>query len=160
MDITSLWLLAVSTVSILTYLTVVVIKFGIQPSISESYYRWHRNVNIIFTLALWAFAMPIILVSTSGFLFFAGSFICVVGTAQNFKNPFEGKAHAVSAIVGISLGMASLIIDYHNWVAPIIFATFSIFAYLVKIKNLTWWVEVAALICIETSLFKHYITLT
>ena len=156
---TSLIFLSASALSMLIYLSYVVLTWGIQPSISESYYRWPKNINFIFTLALWFFAIPIIIVATNGFLFFAGTFICVVGASQNFHEPFTGKTHVISAGLGIGLGMIALIINYNNWVSPSIFGLIALVMYLLKIKNLTWWAEIAALICIEISLFRYFLTI-
>jgi hypothetical protein len=156
---TSLILLLISFLSILSYLITVFIIYGWQSSISESYYRWPKEINFIFTIAIWLFAIPIVIAAESGILFFAGSFICVVGAAENFHNPFIRRYHVAAAIIGIGLGMMSIIIDYNNWISPAIFGVSLLIMYFLKFKNLTLWAEIAALICVEASLFTHFISL-
>lgn len=151
--------LKVSLASISAYITYVLLKYGIQPSISDSYYALSKKTKFLFTLALWSFAIPIVIISNNGFLFFSGSFICVVAAAQNFKDKFVGKVHYASAVIGILLGMLALVISYNMYLFPLLFVIISVILKLLKTKNLTWWVEITAITCIYLSLFKYYLTL-
>ena len=140
-------LLSISTGIFVAYVIFVMIKFGIQKSISESYYRFPNSMRFIFTLALWGFAIPIIMlggISESVLLFLAGGFIVLVGAAPAFKGLLmEYKAHMLGAYTGILLGLTSLIVDFGSWE---IVAIAVVLAILLKIfsKNYIWWIEILA----------------
>jgi ABC-type uncharacterized transport system permease subunit len=106
-----------------------------------------------FTLAIFGTGIPITIYAESGLLFFAGAFIAAVGSAPAFRQELQGKVHVVCAIGGIVLGLLACIFNYHNWIAPVIFAVFFAIFTLLHIKNKTWWIEIAAYICILTVLF-------
>ena len=59
-------------------------RYGIQKSISDSYYKLKNN-NYLFTLVLWGFSVPIMIIGETGLMFFAGAFICFTGAQQTLK---------------------------------------------------------------------------
>ena len=144
-------LLYTSPTIFFTYLTLITIRYGILPSISDSYYNMKHPAW--FTLAMFGTGLPIAFYAESGLLFFAGAFIAAVGSAPAFRKELQGKVHVVCAIGGIILGLMACIFNYNNWIAPLIFIVFFIIATLTKLRNRTWWIEIAAYICILTVLF-------
>jgi len=150
-------LLSISAVIFVSYITFIVAKYGVQPSISASYYCLPRNFNFVFTLFIGGFIFPILFVATTGLLIFAGAFIMVIGAAQDFLNDTQRKVHYYSAAAGITLGMASMIIDYHIWIIPAASIFLSALVFFLKLKNTTWWIEHLVFIGILSSLFVHYL---
>ena len=144
-------LLITATIIFTSYVIYVWCKFGVLPSISDSFYK--NNEKPLFTLAMFGTGLPITIYAEFGLLFFAGAFICLVGAAAAFREDLTAKAHVVGAIGGIILGLLSCLIDYHNWILPAIFINFAGLATVFKLKNITWWVEITALICIVITLF-------
>lgn len=152
-DSANLILLTFSSVLFIVYVSVIWIKFGIRPSLSESYYVLGKNRNFLFTLFWWFFMIPVMFVSSTPLIFFAGAGICFVGASPSFRNRLEGKIHTISAALGIFFSMLSLVIDFNYWIAAILFLLISLFIVLLKIKNRTWWIEITAMIVFLVSLF-------
>jgi hypothetical protein len=146
-------LLLISTIIFISYNGFITIKYGILPSISESFYRLPERYNFLFTLALWGFAFPITMVASSGLLFFAGGFICFVGAAQHFKEKFEGKYHYAFALIGVVLGILSLYFEYRTPITATAIVLLTTFYNLMNFKNKTLWTEYTAYLLILLSLF-------
>lgn len=126
----------------ISYILYVYFKFGILPSISDSYYK--ENNKALFTLFIWSIAIPLMIIGNSGLMFFAGSFLAFVGAAPAFREELEGKIHVIGAVGGIAFGFASMILDSHQYILPAIMVIFTLFFTLRKIKNHTWWIEIMA----------------
>lgn len=152
----NIYLLLFSFLIFTSYLTVVVIKFGVLPSISDSYYYFEKQkLGFIFTLFCWLFSFPLIFSATTGLLFFAGSGILFVGAAPNFKLKSEGDVHTIAAISGIVLGMLSLVFDFNIYIGVGIFGIITLIFKIFRMKNKTWWIEIAAFIIILISLLVY-----
>jgi hypothetical protein len=128
-----------------TYTIVISLKYGVQKSISESYYRLSDKAKPWFTLTLWGFAIPIMIISETGLMFFATGGICFVAVAANFKGwVTERNVHMVGALGGIFLAMLSMIIDFNLWYIPSLFVAIITIISLTDIKNKLWWIETSA----------------
>lgn len=148
------------------YLSFIIGKYGILPSISESYYRLPKSINFLFTLFCWGFALPAVIIGvdlTDNFLMFlAGSGIMFVGAAAAFKETLTKNVHMIGAAVGIICAQLSTAFDFHMYYVNVIFVVLSLAIllgkYLGKIKNYVWWIEILAfiLLCyvLGTQLFK------
>ena len=140
-------LLLISVAIFLSYIGFIALKYGIQKSISESYYRLPSKQKVLFTLALWGFAIPVIILGgmlESWLLFLAGGLITLVGAAPAFKSLLmEYKAHMFGAYGGILLGLTALVVNFNLWWLVLIAV---ILAVIIKftIKNYIWWIEVLA----------------
>lgn len=105
----NLILLIISSVVFISYITLIVSKFGVIPSISESYYRLPYNLKILFTLFIWGLAIPIAVVASTPLMLIACGLICVVGTTQTFKLKLVGTIHTIAAMAGIGFGVEQLL---------------------------------------------------
>ncbi len=152
-------LLTISTVIFLSSAIIIAIKYGVQKSISESYYRLPNKQKALFTLALWGFSIPMIIVGGSIgsiFLFLAGGLIALVGAAPAFKGLLmEYRAHMFGAYGGILLGLIALL-TFGMWELVVIAAVVSIVTKL-TVKNYIWWIEIIAFITIVLGTFIHVI---
>ena len=104
---------------------------GILSSISESYYHLPENRQWVFTLVTWGYAIPLMIVGSTGLMFFAGAFICFVGAAPGFKtvtDDMENKVHVIGATGGIILGMAAIWFNLHLWPISVIMILFTVYA--------------------------------
>lgn len=127
--ITQAILLILSFIIFIAYLLFIWYKFGIQKSISDSYYRLKGINQAIFTFFIWGSAIPIILAANTFLMFIAGSLICIVGAAPAFKKTMlENTVHIVGASGGFALAFISIINDFGFWwlalPAAILAATF------------------------------------
>lgn len=102
------------------YLAFIYLKYGRVFSISDSYYALDKNVNFLFTLYTWSYALPMAIISLdlndSPLMFFAGAAICFVGVASNYKgNLMTKNMHYRCAAIGVILGLLSIIIEFKFW---------------------------------------------
>ena len=63
-------------------------------------------------------------------------------------NKLQSFLHVFGAEVGIAVGMIMLLLDFHQWYLVIPFGLFTLYFWLKKIPNHTWWIEVAALVTV------------
>lgn len=126
-------------------------KYGIQPSISDTYYTiWNRSPNPNnrwwFTLALWGFAFPLAIVGVEihSMFWFAAVFIMFVGAAPAFKSRTTQRTiHIIGAIGGIALALLGFLAVNMFFIVGLTLG-FILYAYINRIPNRTWWVETAA----------------
>jgi hypothetical protein len=84
--------------------------------------------------------------------------IVLVGAAAQFR---LGKGteipHIVGAVGGIMLALLSIGIVFRGWAFAWLPAYLLLLGFLnlIKIKNYTWWIEIAAMIMIILALFVH-----
>jgi len=107
---------------ITAYLIYIVIKYGIQKSISESAYELPEGRKLIFFIALVSTSMLMItgyvieqpeIKADSIVLFFAGLGICYTASAYNFKeNKIVETWHMAGAYGGYILGYVFIVIVF------------------------------------------------
>lgn len=131
-----------------SYVSFIWIKYGAQKSISESYYRLPSKYNFIFTLFIWGFALPAMVIGNSLLMFFAGAGIAFVGSAAAFEEKLTKTVHYAGAGIGILASQLAIIINYDMWWVSVSGLVISIlFAMLFK-KYAIWIVELVAFISI------------
>lgn len=145
----------VSFVVFSAYVVFIWLRYGVQKSISDSYYRLRGSDKILFTLFCWGFAMPFIISSIEihSLFFFSGAGICFVGAAAAFKDSVNARnVHMIGAYSGVALGFIGL--GLIGLFLPIgIFLLSGIF--LIKTKNNIWWIEISAFLIIIVSLWLY-----
>ncbi|MFW6173632.1 MAG: hypothetical protein ACOC5T_07800 [Elusimicrobiota bacterium] len=134
------------------YFVWVWLTYGIQSSISNSFYIiWKRNPQSPnkrwwLTAALWGFSFPLAIVGVEihPIFWLAAVLIILVGAAPAFKaTKMQNDIHMIGAIGGISAAMIGfMIIGLWSVVIP----TVVVMAYMAvyRIPHTTWWVETAA----------------
>ncbi len=137
-------LLLSSLTVFVSYVAYVWIKYGVQKSISESYYVMKNKA--LFTLFCWGFTIPLMIASPSFLMFIAISAICFVGAASAFKDDtLTEKVHVFGAITGVVFSQLAIIFDLKLIIvsAITIIAALAIrFGLFKNIKNTTWWAEI------------------
>lgn len=90
------------------YVIPMTIKYGIPASISQTYYSLKGAGKVLFTISMWGFAFPTIIlgVEQSGLAFLAGAGIMAVGASPIFisqegGHTMEGKIHRIGALTAI-----------------------------------------------------------
>lgn len=134
-----------------TYIGFILIKYGVLPSVSESYYRLPRKYQFLFTLFCWGFAIPAIICGDSLLMFLAGSGIAFVGAAAAFKEKMENWVHMTGAYFGIAMSQLSIYFDFGLLYVNIISVSLAILITLLSlkwIKNKIWWIEIVAFLSI------------
>jgi hypothetical protein len=131
------------TILFTSFVLWITIRYGIQKSISDSWYAGNYAERVAFTL-LFAFAIGG-LQFFSGSVWFAlsGSFLVFVGVAPDFKSEWATTevVHVAGATGAIVLALFGLVLEDVWW--PVIPVALSM-AMLSKARNKTFWIEIVA----------------
>ena len=138
----------------ISYVSFIWIKYGVQPSISESYYRLPKNFNFLFTLFCWGFSFPVVIlaISTTPLFFFAGVGIALVGAAAQFKDEWVGKFHYYAAVIGVIFSQLGIFLGLH--LPYLSLASICVIAYAFFLKNKIWWIEMISFTATALALLK------
>jgi hypothetical protein len=134
-----------------TFVTSVWVKYGVQKSVSMSFYALNNPFS--FVLFCWGISVTYLLISPTLLSFLAATGVIFVGGHPFVKRDFIRQIHLIVAIAGISFAYLSLIFDYQNYIIPGIFGIISVLIYLLDFKNKIWWIEIAAFIGIAINNF-------
>lgn len=138
------------------YLYIVKRKFGILPSISQSYYEFLKlKYSVAFVIFTWSIALGMFLQTVYDFklytefvFIFSGIFMAFLGIAAPFRQKEVNVYHYVCSVIAIATGFLALIIqDWPKWYAFIPLPLYVASIVWMKKKkwiNFTWWTEVAA----------------
>ena len=143
----------ISTITFISYVLFITLKYGVLPSISDSYYK--HNSKLLFFMFMLGVGLPITLMATSGLMFFSGALFILCGCAPAFKinkYSFEDEIHSFGALGGVSL-LLSYFASIHYCLPIILIASIGIPIYFIKPKNKTFWIEIIAFISILTGLY-------
>lgn len=145
--------IVISVISFVLYVSFIVYKYGILPSISDSWYKLPGSQKWLFPAFLWTFSFPIMIIYQKPLLFLAGAFICLVGVNPKFKEKIDSLMHSLSAYTGIGLGMLSLLIDFKLYFSVAVFVGIASYIKWNKtVENKIWGQEIAAIVIILLSL--------
>ena len=138
--------LIIMIVSFVGYVSFIWLKYGIQKSISASYYVLPKNEQLLFTFFCWSFAVPAMILGDSVLMFLTGSAISFVGAAAAYNEKMEGQVHMTAAVIGIMLSQASIAYDFKMWWINLLFIIPSGIILLMKkrIPSYYWWIELLA----------------
>lgn len=140
-----------SIIIFVSYIFFIIKKYGILPSISESYYSLPEKLKFLFILFCVFFSVSIISVAHNPLIFFAGSGICFVGTAAQFKKRLPKKVHYFGAISGILFSQLSIFLDFDLLYVNLLFISISSLIFFLRkkyFKNYIWWIEILAFLSI------------
>jgi surface polysaccharide O-acyltransferase-like enzyme len=132
----------------ISYVSFILLKYGILDSISESYYKEDKHSKFLFSAFIFGLSIPFMIIGGTTLMILAGLFLSFAGIARAYKEEFAGTVHIIGATGGISLGYASMWIDFHLWYLPIIMGLFALLSTLFKLKYHTWWIEILAFILV------------
>lgn len=135
----------------ISYVTFIVIKFGVLPSISDSWYRLRDLGGVWYSLFTWfcfglGFLMFFQTNGTTPLFFLSGAGLSAVGVATMFKlkDDLQPYIHFIGAVIGILGALVGIGVERHVWLPLIDFIILSIILYIFTSKNKTWWIEIAA----------------
>lgn len=134
-------LLSISALFALGYIIPVTIKYGVQPSISDTYRLLPKKWKWTFTFFIWGTVLPLVVVAQTDLMTFSAFVMCFVGVTPRFWIKMEGNVHVVAAIGGIAFELASFWYDFHLWYVSVPFVVIYVIAERRKLKNRTYWIE-------------------
>lgn len=128
--------------------------YGIQRSISDSWYCLHndkkRKNEGLFTIATWGYTLPLLIATANNcfnlqlvVLFAACAMICFVGSAPDFKHADKGW-HSFFAEGGIALVLLYMLLSGDWRLALSTVALIIPLMLIKKVKNNTFFIEVIA----------------
>jgi len=131
------------------YVATIVSLYGILPSISDSYYHLPEKWKPMFTLSLWGFAFPAIIIGTpiTWMMFLACSGIIFVGAAAAFHQKLTKTVHIVGAATGMILSQVAIATVFGMWYVTVASVVLAGLVFLLRkyINNThIFWIE---LIC-------------
>lgn len=142
----------------LGYILTVTAMYGVRPSISESWYEWPNDAfgPLAFTLFTWSISILLVCYDwTNTWFWFAAMAMSIVGVMGQYKEKVIGTMHVVGSLTAPCLAFAGIGFEYHNWYPAIGVVAVIIILKLLKIKNFTWWEEIAALVGVIVGLTMH-----
>lgn len=147
----------VSLIIMSIYLGMVLIKFGIPKSISETYYLLGKH-GWLFQVTLFSVAFLVVptLIDRSSentrFLaFLACAGLAFVAAAPLFKMDLEGKVHFTSAYICCG-SLALWQVFNTSWLVPM--ACLALVGIpMIKDNKYMWWLEIATIVSTYASLF-------
>lgn len=134
----------------ITYIGYLVSKFGVLPSISESYYAlMESRKSYLFFLFTSALGVTMILQAQDKYVWYivSGIGLLFVGAASLFKTNEDGTAtiHYIGATIGIAAALLGHAQSYHLlWPACFFIASVTFLIIASRNKNIVWWVEILA----------------
>jgi hypothetical protein len=136
-----------------SYVAFILYRYGVLPSISESWYVLPQNQKALFTLFTWGVGIPMLFYDSEA-LFIAGSALTFVGAATQFKTTaaFTKQVHYIGAVVGIVVPLLYFGFASKNWVPLIAQVVGTAVVMLAKTSNKIWWTEIVAFVCVLTGM--------
>lgn len=140
------------------YVGFLMIKFkGPLPSISDSWYRLQGLEKSFFTWFTWMIGFPLFFQTngSTALFFVAGAGLCLVGVATMFKlkDDIQPYLHFAGALLGILGSLVGIGVERGGWPPLVLFCIATLG--LLKVKNHTWWIEIAAFVAILFGLFVY-----
>lgn len=127
-----------------------------QRSVSDSWYALRdfqyinkkgelvkKNLSWLFSLATWAYALPLMIAWENPWMFLAGSGICFVAAAPDFKGA-DRKWHSIFAEGGITIALIFMFFGGYWPVSACAVAIILPLMFIKAVRNNTFWIEVIA----------------
>lgn len=146
--------LLISLIVFLTYTVGITIKYGVQESISASWYKLNRVTWIFFTLFTWGTALPILMLDLGMFYTLGAISLMFVGVAGAFRNDKMIKGlHLGFTYSSILFFCFALVLD-GIWKPAALTVIFVVSTTVIDMKNKIWWDEVFVYFAIMTGILK------
>jgi hypothetical protein len=132
------------------------IKYGEQPSISQSYYALPDDQKFLYNTFCWCYAIALIIAAETLLMFFAGIGIIIVAITARYREivhkNYKNILHMIGAYIGLFLSQLSILFDFKMWKINVLFLVLSAILFLLHKKYMTnhlWWGEILAFLSIS-----------
>ena len=131
------------------YLGLITKRYGVLPSISDSWYSLPQRENFLFTLFTWGLGIPMLFYGNVWF-FLSGSGLSFVGAATQFKSMIgiTKEVHYAGALVGILGALIGIWVQWDNLLPLVWFLFLALSIQVSYMKNKIWWQEIVAIVLI------------
>jgi hypothetical protein len=142
-------MIIIQAIVFIVYISFIVYRYGVLPSISESWYVLPKGQKFLFTLFTFGIGVPMLFYD-SAVLFLAGSALTFVGAATEFKSTewIKDEVHYTGAALGIILPLLYFGFNNGLWIPLIAQVVGTIIITLTKTPNKIWWTEILAFVCV------------
>ena len=145
-----------------SYIGFIVYRFGVLPSISESYYKLQPlRTSFLFTLFCWSLSTLMLFQTneTTAWFFASGVGLAFVGAATMFRwaGAHTRKLHDLGAGIGITCAFIGLGVEYSNWIPMAVFIAVGTILSSFKVQNRIWWIEITAFCCVISGLLYRFV---
>src|SRR5688572_13256361 len=135
-----MWTAVIQLLLFTLYIGHVIRKYGIQGSLSDTYYvleqKWAFSVILCFSIGLLHLTHGTIL------FFLSGALLCFVGTASDYRRARTTRAvHYIGALGAISLSLIELCRHGIWWPVEACIVLIMPISFL---ENRYWWLEITA----------------
>ncbi len=139
----------IQLVVFLLYVGFIIKRYGVLPSISDSWYVLPLRQQFLFTLFTWGIGIPMLLYGNVWF-FLSGSGLSFVGAATAFKDKIglTKEFHYGGAVLGILGALIGIAVEYTNYLPLIWFIFLAISIQVSYMKKKIWWQEIVAFLLI------------
>jgi hypothetical protein len=145
--------LILSSIVALSYVTTVWIKYGIQKSISTTFYELPYDRKLTFRLFMFSLSIGIIIGGNLPLFYVSGILLSLVGIFTRIKVKWKKIIHLIGAIGGIVFAYIGLIYYYNLWIESIIVLNVCILFIFIDRKNIIWWSELVSMLNILVALY-------
>ena len=138
-----------------SYITFIVYKFGVQPSISASYYVLPVNRQFLFSSFCILYSIPIAYPSNSEWFWLATLFVMLVGAASAYRgDKLINLVHTFSAFMCVIFSHVAMCVDNQTYYVSYVSIAITLGLMLSKnkIPNSTWWAEIVTYLAIVVSI--------
>jgi hypothetical protein len=148
------------------YISYVIINWGVQPSISASYYVLPKGYNL-FAFATIGYSFPAIilgvLLAHSVGMFLTGSMLAFVAVAYDYRSgQLNNTVHTTAAQIAVGISQLALIFEFKMWyISAASLAIAGVLFLFPKLKNMVWWQEIIVIVglfvALGIKLVQYYI---
>lgn len=139
------------------YILYIWTRYGVQKSISDSWYTVDDGKKWMFTVVL-CFAVGILHLfnaAINSLFFFSGTFLCFTGVATAFKDKgITNIVHFTGAFGAIVFSLIALCALGIWWTLALNILSVII---LYKVRNKVWWMEIVAFYSIMLGMLQYYL---
>jgi len=148
-------MIIIQAIVFIVYISFIVYRYGVLPSISESWYVLPLRQKFLFTIFTWGIGVPMLFYD-SGALFISGSALTFVGVATQFKASisFSREVHYAGALIGVIVPLIYFGISSDNWLPLVFQVVATMIITLTKTQNKIWWNEIVAFFCVLSGLLN------
>ena len=135
--------------------------YGVQTSLSASYYALQPKYQWLFSAWCVGYSLPLTFVTDSWFVKIAVMCICIVGAAANFRgDKAVDITHKTAAFVAVICSHLAMIYDYQMWRLSLASLLVAAFFFILRQKyNGDWWAEIVTYAATFVAIFSKEVLL-
>lgn len=152
MELDNQYYLWIAIASYVLYVGVVYLRYGVQKSVSDSYYCWKKEWGLLFTLFTWGLGIGIIGMIQTVASVASVSGLWLVGTIPYLTSKPVRRWHMIGAYTCVLGSQVVLWLDYGMWWMVAVNLLSFVGIKVSGNKNWIWYVENIAIVSVLIAL--------